>query len=235
MRHPTLLLLALALTVAAPTRADAQFAFSGGINLTDLIGDDAGETSQKSGLNLGVSLPLVTFGPVQVVAEGFYRQKGAERNLEDVQQALLTGQSVEFGIDYIEVPVLARVNLGLHAQRYIPYLAAGPAFAWQIDCGVTAQSGGAGDLACDDLMGDALSETLRDYERGLVIGGGVDVAVFGGSGAIRLDARYTRGLSRVSGTGDVKNRAFSLMLGYSMGIPSNLMGGGMSGMPADGR
>ncbi len=234
MRKTSLVSLLAALALAAPAPAHAQFAFSGGINLTDLIGDDAGETSRKSGLNLGASFPILTLGPVQVVAEGFYRQKGAQRNLTDVQQSLVAGQSVDFGIDYVEVPVLARLNLGLRAGRFIPYLAAGPAFAWKIDCGVSGAAGASGELACDDLMGDALGETLRDYERGLVLGGGVDVVVLGGSGAIRLDARYTRGLSRVSGGADVRNRAFSLMLGYALGVPANMMGSGMGGMPTGG-
>ncbi len=56
---------------------------------------------------------------------------------------------------------------------------------------------------------------LEDYERGLVFGGGVDFLVCEGFGAVNLDARYTRGVSRVTGDLDWKNEAPSRMVGWT--------------------
>jgi hypothetical protein len=107
-----------------------------------------------------------------------------------------------------------------------PYLQAGPAFGWQIDCGVElnlSAAGGGGDpkAACDDLSSDNLEDTLRQRETGMVLGGGIALSVFGGAGAVFIDTRFTRGLSRLSEGVDgtrVKNQSFSALLGYSFGF-----------------
>ncbi|MDH3222254.1 MAG: outer membrane beta-barrel protein, partial [Gemmatimonadota bacterium] len=138
----------------------------------------------------------------------------------------LTGQMLEFGLDYIEVPVLLRWNLPIFAGRLRPYLNGGPAFGWRVNCGVTiaVTAGPAGDPTetdCQDLTQENLTETLKDYELGMVVGGGLDVGVLGGMGAITLDFRLTRGLSRISEgqTGpEVRNQAFSAVLGYTFGF-----------------
>lgn len=202
------------LTVAAP--AQAQFGVRGGVNLTDLVGDDAGETERRRGLSLGAYVDVFRVGPVDVAAEVYYRQKGAD--LTSLQAELAQGQAppetLEFGLDYVEIPVLLRWNV-VQGSRARLYLAGGPAFAWRLDCGIEVSSG-TGDSSpdCDDLLGDDAEETLRDYEQGLVVSGGIDLLVLRNMGALNLDARYTKGLSRVSGNREWKNEAFSLMLGW---------------------
>lgn len=206
----SILLLAV---LASP--ASAQFKLAGGINLANFFGDAVEDTESRTGLNLGASVGIARLGPVRVLAEGYYRQKGAQS-----VQALEQGGSVEWGIDYIEIPVLARVDLPLVGGRLLPYLQGGPAFAWKIDCGIELSESGT-EQDCDDLLGENLDETLRDYEQGLVLGGGLDLGVLGGAGAVNLDARYTRGLTRISEGSDgldIKNQALSVMLGYSFGF-----------------
>jgi hypothetical protein len=77
---------------------------------------------------------------------------------------------------------------------------------------------GSNESNCDDLSGENVEETIKDYEQGLILGGGLDFAVFS-AGAINIDARYTHGLSRLAEDGDIHNRALSVMLGYSFGLP----------------
>lgn len=194
--------------------------------MTSFFGDGVRNTDNRSSLGFGGAAALLTIGPVIFLAEGYYRQKGAERVSEFNEQVFEEG-AAEIGLDYIEIPLLARVNLPTVAGRFVPYVNAGPAFGWRIDCGIRFQeSAGAAESDCEDLMGENFEETLRSYEQGLVLGGGVDIAVLRGLGAINVDARLTQGLSRISesanGTGEVKNRAFSVMLGYSFGIPGGL-------------
>jgi hypothetical protein len=172
---------------------------------------------------------LFRMGPLQLRAEGYYRQKGA-RGLDEFQDAALAGQTVEVGIDYVEVPVLLRFDLPGLGQRLFPYLEAGPAFAWRINCGISVDAAAStSQSSCDDLNGDNLEETLKEYEQGLVLGGGFDMPIMR-IGSINIDARFTRGLSRLSEGDEVRNRALSVMLGYSFGLPYGFAGSPMPGM-----
>ena len=60
----------------------------------------------------------------------------------------------------------------------------------------------------------------------VVVGAHYDHLGLGGFGSLNLDARLTRGLSRLSsGQDGVKNQSFTLMLGYALS-PGGLMPGG---------
>ena len=218
-----------------PVSAQVPMTFKGGINLTNFIGGDAGSTEQSRGLNLGASFGVFRVSRVQIMAEVYYRQKGAAGSLTDLGTFALTEdgtapvvQDIEVGLDYVEIPLLARVDLGGGTGKLFPYLFGGPAFAWKLSCGI-AVSGSTGqpETQCDDLTQD-LERTLRSYDLGMVVGAGVDFALPGGVGALNLDARYTGGLSTI-GDGDdaldIRNQAFTVMLGYSLGVQG--MGGGM--------
>lgn len=233
--------LGAALLLVAPEPAEAQIGLRGGVNLTDWFGDDVQSSDRKTGLSLGASFGLVSIGPVELVAEAYYRQKGSGFALADLE----TGETppeelpetVEFGIDYVEVPVLARVNLPPLSNSLGMYVIGGPAFAWRIDCGFeTEVSSGTSATNCDDLSSENLGETLENYDVGAAAGLGFDIALPGRVGALNLEARYTGGLKRIGADGtDVKNRAFSLTLGYSFGMPGSLGGvGGAGGPPAGG-
>jgi hypothetical protein len=220
----SLAVLLLGLLTASP--AAAQFGIRGGMDLTRFIGAGARGTDSRSQLGFGGTFGLFSFGPFTLMAEGYYRQKGA-KNVQEFNDQVLQGGSAEIGLDYVEVPVLLRLNLPTLAHRFVPYLNAGPAFAWRIDCSIRFDAAsGTAEQACADLQSANLEETLKDYEQGFVAGGGIDVAVLGGAGAINLDARMTEGLSRINesaaGGAEIRTRVFSLMLGYSFGIPGGL-------------
>ena len=231
------------LGLAAP--AEGQFGIRGGISLNDFFGDQIVNTQQTRNLSAGISVGLIRMGSFQIMAEGYYRQKGAGWNALDalnagggpvaldsaqivnmVNGADLSGQVLEFGLDYIEVPVLLRWNLPIMAGRLRPYLNGGPAFGWRVDCGITvslaaAAATGEPEADCEELTSENLQETLKDYELGMVVGAGLDVGVLGGMGAITLDFRLTRGLSRISEglTGpEVRNQTFNAVLGYTFGF-----------------
>lgn len=222
----------LVCALLVPESAHAQVGLRGGVNLTDWFGDDVESTDRKTGLSLGASFGLVSIGPVQLVAEAYYRQKGTGFALADFQAGETPPEelpeTVEFGIDYLEVPVLARVNLPPLSNSLGLYLIGGPAFAWRIDCGFeTEVSTGTSATNCDDLSSENLGETFENYDLGAAGGLGLDVLLPGRIGALNLEARYTGGLKRVGADGtDVKNRAFSLTLGYSFGVPGSLGGAG---------
>ena len=231
-RVTTVLIVLTGLLMASP--ANAQFGIRGGINLTDFFSDSSTPTDGARGLNLGVALTVIKLGPINIVAEGYYAEKGTDQNAigltpenllglenpEQLEALLEQGGTLEYGLDYFELPILARINLPVKGALR-PYLNAGPTFAWQIDCGFKVNAvSQSSNFDCADLERDNLRETLEDYEMGLVIGGGLDFPVLS-RGGINLDVRYNRGLSRLATLddgGDVKNSAFTAMLGYFIGL-----------------
>lgn len=219
---------------ASETRAQMPITLKGGLNLTNFVGGDAGDTDREEGLNLGASIGLVRVSRVQVLAEVYYRQKGASGSLTDLGPIVPpaggstpTSQNLEVGLDYVEIPVVARIDLGKPTGSWFPYLFGGPAFGWRVDCSVALESG-TSETKCDDLT-ENLEQTIRDYDLGMVIGAGLDYALPRGIGALNLDARYTGGLSKI-GDGDealdIRNQAFSVMLGWSFAPPGMNWGAG---------
>lgn len=221
---------ALAATTAlallpGPSNAQIPFDLRGGLNLTRLVSDDDGEADRKRGLALGAAVTPLRFGPVSVVLEGYYRQKGGGfRALAEPGQPV--PDALEIGLSYVEVPVLLRLTVPL-GERAGLHFQGGPVFGWQIDCGVEIDAAAGGAVPeCDDLLGGSAGETLRDYEQGVTGGAGLELLVLGGAGAVTFDAVVTRGLSRLSeGTAgrDIENRGLSLMLGYSFNPALALM------------
>ena len=219
--------LALVLALAVPVPAAAQFTLKGGLNLVDFFGDDVAASDQRPRLAAGLAVDLFSVGPVSLSPEVFYAQKGAE----NFQSRLATGQAAEISLAYVEIPVLLKLGLPFGGARFRPYLAGGPVFGWQLDCSVTATASGTSD-DCAQLLGgqSQLEETLRDFEQGLMFGAGFAFDVIPGIGAITLDARYARGLTRLTESEDgpeIQNRALSVLLGYRIGL-----GGGMGGGPS---
>lgn len=194
----------------------------GGINLARFVGVDAPEGEAKPGLSLGASFQLISIGPVTIAPEVYYVQKGSIQNILaggfDPTQSSLSQADLEFTLAYIEVPLLAIVHLPFGGKAFGPYLEGGPAFAWNLDCRVDLSGAESIEDTCDELFGDNIEATLKDYELGFVVGLGTDMRLFGGLGALNLDARLTQGLSRLSADSEISNQAFTLMLGYRFGF-----------------
>jgi hypothetical protein len=112
-------------------------------------------------------------------------------------------------LDYLEIPVLVKIIFP-SPGGVNPYLFAGPAVAIKVSGKVKAEFAGESDE--EDI------EDMKSTDFGLVIGAGVDFG-FGalGKGTLSVDIRYSLGLSTISDFegDDVKNGAFSLMVGFS--------------------
>jgi hypothetical protein len=107
----------------------------------------------------------------------------------------------------IEVPVLLRLGLGV--LPFSPYILAGPAFAFEIDCDVEQADV---SVACDD-------GTRKEFDFGLAGGAGIEFGL--GPGSVLLEGRYTHGLTNLNDDPDgpeIKNRSFGVFGGYSISI-----------------
>jgi len=212
----SVLLLAL---VGAPVPVVAQFAFQGGPSSSDLFGADVQSSSNRTGLTGGGSYTLFHLGPVAVSPELFYAQRGAG-------ETQLLVESPEFfeevGLDYVEVPILARLNFRIPGTHDLlgASVSGGPAFAWNLNCSVRGAGEGQVALSDDCLLTDdgGIRTVVSSADRGLILSGGLDLDVFG-AGNLLLGVRMVRGLVRVGnreGAGpDARNRAISGTLGYA--------------------
>jgi outer membrane protein with beta-barrel domain len=208
--------------------AAAQFGFRGGVNLSKFVGGDA-TTDAKTRLNLGASIPLLHIGPISVVPEVYYAQRGGDRQLNTTVGGVVNPVA-SFSMNYIEVPLLLR--LGFHlVGPFSAYVGGGPSYAWQLKCDVSfaalaAQSGGE-EQDCKETQFSSARTALKSADRGAVGNAGINLSV-GPVGALNLDFRVVRGLARIvedEDGPDVKSQSVSLMLGYQV------LGGGSRGFP----
>lgn len=212
----SVVVLLMALLPASP--ANAQFALKGGVNLVDLFGDDVAASDTRPRLAGGMAVDLIGIGPLKLAPEIYYAQKGAE----NFESRLAAGETAEISLAYVEVPLLLRLALPFGGRKVQPYLAGGPVFGWRLDCQVTLGAGGA-DEDCGQLLGgqEGVEATLRSFEQGIMVGAGLGFELIPGTGALTLDARYARGLTRLADGPDgpdIQNSALSVLLGYRFAL-----------------
>ncbi|MGB2712830.1 MAG: porin family protein [Vicinamibacterales bacterium] len=128
----------------------------------------------------------------------------------EVLYAMKGAKGEEFGIvaklllDYIEVPVLARISRG-SANARSWYVVGGPSFGYLLRAKTRADFGS----STEEI--DVIDEVER-FDVGIVAGGGLEF------GRIVVDGRYTHGLSDIDKdtSDDVKvtNRALSVTVGF---------------------
>jgi len=189
---------AFTLLLGTPAMAQSvQGGIKGGVSfstlsgLTELIGDVAEiDVDQRTNWLVG-GFVKVNFGRfVAVQPEVLYVRKGAK--------AALTGlvtESVKFNLDYIDIPILLRLQTGQDTGFYV---LAGPSFG--INVAAESESGSETDDISDEINNDT----------GLVVGAGFDLA------HILIEGRYTQSLTNVSKDEigpTVKHRAVSILFG----------------------
>jgi hypothetical protein len=213
-----------------PARAlEAQVAVRGGLSLSDLAGRGVETSDVRRGLTGGGGWTLLSLGPVELGPELHYVQKGTAALAFDAE----TGAPVtfeEFGIDYLEVPVMARLGFGLPVGggALRGYASGGLAWAWRLQCTfrATGIESGTGSGTEGAVSGDGCAipqlerfdDVIRSADRGTILGGGLVLRV-GSFGNVTLDARQVRGLSRLARDPDdpeARNRAFLLTLGWDL-------------------
>lgn len=192
--------LALCLVCAGPALAQGiGKGVRGGVNLTTTVtaGDDGGAS-------LDWQLRPVFAGFItwrvaswlQAQPEVVYAMKGAGSDEFGISSKLL--------LDYVEVPLLARLSKSAFGGRSL-YVVAGPSFAWLARAKTRADFGG----ATEELD---IREDVERFDLGVAVGGGIEL------GSIVVDGRYTHGLSDIDkDTSDdvkVRNRAVSLTVGF---------------------
>lgn len=202
------------LLLAGPALAQssgARLGIKAGINISTLAGEDVDDANSRTGLMLGGFAEAPLSSTVSLQPELLYTRKGAETSFE--------GGNAAFKLDYLQLPVLFRVNIptgGASSLRFQasdggtvsvrPHLYAGPSLAFKLSCGLSGSEGGVTvNVDCEEF--DA---NVSDTDFSLVIGGGVSIGDFAAG------VRYDLGLSNIAPENEtaVRNRTFSVYAAY---------------------
>lgn len=189
---------------AQEEKVTTEFGVKGGFNMSNLYQSEADDNNVIYGFNAGLyaTLPISDFIAIQ--PEILYTTKGAEL---DYNNAFAEGNA-KFKLNYIEVPLLVRVNItknfNVHAGGYASYL-------------VSSKVTGDGDINFDEAID---TDDLNKFDAGLSAGVGVDF------NPISVGLRYNYGLTTVgkertvAGTTytfpDAKNSNLTLYLSYKL-------------------
>lgn len=189
---------------AQDNNVNTEFGVKGGFNMSNLYQSKADDDNVLYGFNAGVyaTLPISDFIAIQ--PEILFTTKGAEL---DYNNAIASGNT-KFRLNYIEVPLLVRVNItknfNIHAGGYASYL-------------VSSKVTGDGDIIFDQEID---TDNLNKFDAGLSAGVGVDF------NPISIGLRYNHGLTTVgkertlAGTTytfpDAKNNNLTLYLSYKL-------------------
>lgn len=155
----------------------AQFGVKGGVNFSNMYTDDVDDENVLTSFHAGVFVNLPVSDLFSIQPEVLYSRKGAELTYDNV---FATG-SAKFNLNYIEVPVLLKINLTENLN-----LQAGPYFAYLIDSKITNEGNGA-----FDFESDLDNDDFNKFDAGIVAGIGLDFDSFG------IGARYSYGLSPI--------------------------------------
>jgi hypothetical protein len=191
----------------------------GGITSSN-VNFDQDLANQKSNMGfiggLGLSFPITSDNFVAVQPEILYTQKGFKANYSNVNNARIN-------YNYLEVPLLLKVNFGEEAFR--AFVNAGPSFGYAMGGRMRGDNQDMkikfGTNANTNDMMYLNPDNVNRLDIGIQFGVGAGIAA--GPGDVTLEARYGIGLTdfnNISGAPDSanksKNRVIALMLGYAI-------------------
>jgi len=200
---------------------DMTFGVMAGANLATLEQDpDPNEVDYgyKPGLLAGVFLEIPLSGGFSFEPQALYSQKGADVDGTG-SNASLDGS---IRINYIEVPVLLKAKFPMASTQVTPFLFAGPSFAFKVGCTARGEIVTAtGSEDCEEVGNGTLLD-IKSTDIGLTGGGGIQFNA--GGYPLRLDVRYTWGLTNINDAPDsdnreIKNRAFGATIGLGFAWP----------------
>lgn len=165
------------------------------LNVARVVGDNQDDATSRTGMRIGAWASMDLNAKFSIQPEFVLSGKGSKWPDEDAS----------IKISYLQIPILAQYRLTT-GKTVNPYLLAGPALSFKAGCNLQVEGS---DYACNEET-TAVSST--DF--GMILGGGVHI------GRAQVSLRYDLGLANINGDGDavVKNRAFSVAVGYGFRI-----------------
>jgi hypothetical protein len=188
---------------SSETSLTPKFGIKAGINLANLYVDDVKDENMKLGFNGGLVAKIPLVKGLSIQPELLYTSKGSKLTYDNV---LFGSGEYRYNLNYVELPVLAVINLAkcfnIQAGGYAAYLTG--ANIKNMD-----NEGNVNDIT------KLNAENFNRIDYGLAGGLGVDVQNF------TIGARYNYGLHEVGKSGGAaaftknsKNSVISLYVGF---------------------
>ena len=204
--------IALSLCVAVASPAFAQEEASpwrlgvhAGAAYSNLNGDVLTSSDATWGPYAGATAEYFFANSFSVGFEANYLQKGNKKGL-------IGNTEFEMSLKYVEIPLILNGYYAFN-ENWLGSLYAGLAMALKVSCDVRINDDPQSDCAQSGLTGEAES-----MEWSVPLGGGVVYKFPGKNSLLRLDVRYSIGLSDVVKTLNVTTRTWEFILGYGFGI-----------------
>jgi len=191
-------------------RPAPRFGLMAGVSIASLSGDDTEDLDSRTGFVAGGTLTLPLTALVSFQPELLYAQKGAK--------ASESGFSATIKLDYIEVPLLLRVDVPTTGSTVRPHFYAGPAVAFKARCDLEASGSGIdASQSCSDAAAEDDGEDVKSVDAGLVLGGGLGFDL--GRQRLNVGARYNLGLLNIAPEGQATTRTRALTIYGSLDFP----------------
>jgi hypothetical protein len=159
-----------------------------------------------NGIQAGASFQAGITPRFSIVSELYFMRKGGKLKANNP----LSANESSLRLNTIELPVLARFHFGKF------YVNAGPSIAYTVS----------GDKKIDDLSTKLLfensTEGFKRYDAGVQMGGGVEFPFK--QRRIALDIRYNYGLTNISYSKEMYNRAVMISVHFSKAWKKNPLG-----------
>lgn len=210
MKRLTLIgtIIALGLLAAPAAGQGLDIGVHAGPTFSTLAGDIENPES-KIGFAVGAQL---RFSPVPVL--GIRPELNVVQRGASAEEGTITST---FLATYVQLPLLFELSVPTPAGPR-PYFYAGPGVSFEMACSVEVESGGVTESAdCNDPT----AETPDTKSMSVALIGGAGMGFGLGIGEAIIDLRYDFGLTNIddsSSTDEVRNRAFTLLLGFTIGL-----------------
>jgi len=165
-----------------PTK-DVQFGVKGGVNFSTITGDDFNDLESRTSFNAGLVAEIPITDRFSIQPEVFYSGQGFDIKEIDQDNVFDTDQNIEYQLDYIQVPILAKFYLveGLSIE-------AGPQFGFKINEEIDSKpNSDGGDV---DISNE--NSSVKDFETSIT--GGLSYKF---SSGFFVSGRYTYGLTNL--------------------------------------
>ena len=185
--HAFVIGMLLAGGVATAAAQDRQFGLKAGLSAATMSVESAvdGEYNKRRIGVIGGGFGVFSLAPgVGLQVEALFTQKGAKLEIEEEENIDITLE-----LDYLDIPVLARVNLpGSGSTRF--HVFAGPSLGYRMGA-----KNKISDTTFDLAQGaiDNIENEIERFDLGLVAGAGADIGR-----RLVVDARYSWGLRTVN-------------------------------------
>ena len=200
---------------AAQKSGDMTIGIMAGVNYATVNQDPQSSEvtfAYKVGFVGGAFLGIQVNDVFSIEPQALYSQKGSKVKGTGANTSLEGG----IRITYIEVPVLVKYWIPVSDSQMRPFVFAGPEVEFKVSC--TAEGAILAVTGSSDCDKTGTEIKLKSTDFGATAGAGIQFKM--GNQDVRVDARYTLGLTDINDTGDtrkIKNRAFAATVG--LGFP----------------